>query len=109
MAINAVSFVDKFLAGATKKTVARGSLIFGLDATASREKTWDLASHVQVRMFEEVAAIGALDLQLVYFRGTAGANAECKASSLGRRTNAAGEPDDERQMRRRPYPDQARA
>ena len=79
MTIQALSFVDKFLAGATRKTV-RGNLIFGLDATASRERTWDMASHLQVKMFQEVASIGALDLQLVYFRGTTGANAECKAS-----------------------------
>jgi hypothetical protein len=81
MTDQAISRVDKFLAGATKKPSSRGNLIFALDATASREKTWDTAAHLQVQMFHEVAVIGSLDLQLVYFRGTAGTNAECKASA----------------------------
>jgi hypothetical protein len=48
----------------------RGRLIFGLDATASREATWDMASQLQARMFEEAAKIGGLDVQLVYYRGS---------------------------------------
>jgi hypothetical protein len=47
----------------------RGRLIFALDATASREGTWDMASQLQARMFEEAAKIGGLDVQLVYYRG----------------------------------------
>lgn len=47
----------------------RRRLIFALDATASREPTWDLATHLQVQMFEEAAKVGGLDVQLVYFRG----------------------------------------
>jgi hypothetical protein len=47
----------------------RGRLIFCLDATASREPTWDRAAQLQAQMFETVAAIGGLDVQLVYFRG----------------------------------------
>jgi hypothetical protein len=47
----------------------RGRLIFALDATASREATWDMASQLQTAMFEEAAKIGGLDLQLVYYRG----------------------------------------
>jgi hypothetical protein len=54
----------------------RGRLIFALDATASREATWDKASQLQAEMFQTVAAIGGLDIQLVYFRG----HAECVAS-----------------------------
>ena len=54
----------------------RGRLIFALDATASRERTWDTASHLQAQMFETVAAIGGLDVQLVYYRG----HGECVAS-----------------------------
>jgi hypothetical protein len=49
---------------------SRGRLIFALDATASREETWDLAAQLQAAMFEEAAKIGGLDVQLVYYRGS---------------------------------------
>jgi hypothetical protein len=55
---------------------ARGRLIFGLDATASRKETWDRAAALQAEMFRATAAIGKLDLQLVYYRG----DRECRAS-----------------------------
>ncbi len=48
---------------------SRGRLIFALDATGSREGTWDLATHLQAQMFQEAARIGGLDIQLIYFRG----------------------------------------
>jgi len=68
-----ISRVDQLLAEiSSRQPKARGNLIFGLDATASRERTWD----TQAQMFLEVATIGTLDLQLVYFRG----NGECRAS-----------------------------
>jgi hypothetical protein len=54
----------------------RGRLIFALDATASREATWDQACQLQGEMFEATAAIGGLDVQLVFYRGFR----ECKAS-----------------------------
>jgi hypothetical protein len=54
----------------------RGRLIFALDATASREQTWDTACKLQAEMFREAASAGGLDLQLVYYRGLD----ECKAS-----------------------------
>jgi hypothetical protein len=54
----------------------RGRLIFGLDATASREWTWDAACKLQAEMFREAATAGGLDLQLVYHRGLD----ECRAS-----------------------------
>jgi hypothetical protein len=47
----------------------RGRLIFALDATASRENTWDMAAQLQASMFEEAAKVGGLDVQLVYYRG----------------------------------------
>jgi hypothetical protein len=72
----APSRVDKFLAGVSSRPQQRGNLIFALDATASRERTWDTAAQLQAQMFREVALIGALDMQLVYYRGTD----ECKAS-----------------------------
>jgi hypothetical protein len=55
---------------------ARGRLIFALDATASRQPTWDTAAQLQAQMFAAVAAIGGLDVQLVYYRGPD----ECVAS-----------------------------
>jgi hypothetical protein len=55
--------------------LSRGRLIFGLDATASREATWDIARDLQAKMFRDAAPIGQLECQLVYFRGH-----ECRAS-----------------------------
>jgi hypothetical protein len=50
-----------------KTRLNRGRLIFALDATASREPTWDMAAQLQAQMFQQ--AIGRLDVQLVYYRG----------------------------------------
>ncbi len=65
--------IDAFLAkvAATPAPAAggRGRLIFALDATMSREPTWDTACHIQAEMFEATRAIGGLDVQLVFFRG----------------------------------------
>ncbi len=47
----------------------RGRLIFGMDATASRQPSWDQASHIQAEMFKETAALGGLEIQLAYYRG----------------------------------------
>ena len=47
----------------------RGRLIFALDATASREPTWDRACHIQGQMFAETAELGGLSIQLCYYRG----------------------------------------
>ena len=59
------------IAALLEKTRAnRGRLIFGLDATASREPTWDLAAQLTADMFLEAAKIGGLDVQLVFYRGT---------------------------------------
>ncbi len=42
----------------------------------SRQPTWDQACVLQADMFEEAAARGGLDIQLLYYRGFA----ECRAS-----------------------------
>jgi hypothetical protein len=47
----------------------RGRLIFAMDATMSRQPTWDLALGLQADMFRAVKEVGSLDVQLVYFRG----------------------------------------
>jgi hypothetical protein len=74
------SAIDQFLGAAAKLPVAevtgRGRLIFALDATMSRQSTWDLAQSVQGKMFSTAAAHGGLEVQLVYYRGFG----ECKAS-----------------------------
>lgn len=54
----------------------RGRLLFALDATMSRQPTWDLACSLQAQMFDTVAKTGGLDVQLLYFRGFG----ECQAS-----------------------------
>src|SRR3954465_4981588 len=73
--------IDAFLAqvkGLAPTTAAgqRGRLIFALDATMSRQPMWDSACRLQADRFREAAAIGGLDVQLVYYRGLA----ECRAS-----------------------------
>ncbi len=77
---SARSRVDEFLAKVKKPVPAHGSVVIALDATASRQPTWDAASHLQSQMFREVATIGALDVQTLFFRGSARVDAECKAS-----------------------------
>jgi len=52
-----------------KSNTRRGRLIFGIDATASREPLWDQACHIQGEMFQETASLGGLDIQLVYYKG----------------------------------------
>ena len=54
----------------------QGRLIFAMDATMSRQPSWDLALELQADMFRAVKAVGGLDVQLVYFRGYN----ECQAS-----------------------------
>lgn len=44
-------------------------LIFSLDATASRQATWDVASQLQNEMFSCTQSLGGLNVQLCYFRG----------------------------------------
>lgn len=78
-AASSKSDIEAFLANAKSVTVPpgqRGRLIFALDATMSRQPTWDMAQAVQGRMFETAAKTGGLDVQLVYFRGFT----ECRAS-----------------------------
>jgi hypothetical protein len=73
--INAFLGKVKSLAPATAAG-QRGRLIFALDATMSRQPTWDTACGLQADMFREAAAVGGLDVQLVYYRGLT----ECRAS-----------------------------
>ncbi|HUV22324.1 MAG TPA: VWA domain-containing protein, partial [Gammaproteobacteria bacterium] len=54
---------------AVKSGQQRGRLMFAMDATASREPSWDRACRIQGEMFSETAALGGLDIQLCYYRG----------------------------------------
>ena len=65
------AFLDR-----ARKPKGQGRLIFALDATMSRQPTWDRAMHLQSGMFDAAAGLGTLDIQLVYFRGFK----ECRAS-----------------------------
>jgi len=63
--------VQQFLSkvAAMPKTAGDARMIFALDATASRESTWDVASQLQTEMFVSTQALGGLNIQLCYFRG----------------------------------------
>lgn len=56
-------------APAILNTGAEGRLLFALDATASRQRTWDQACHLQSEMFLEASKIGGLQVQLCYYQG----------------------------------------
>jgi hypothetical protein len=51
------------------QTSHRGRIAFVIDATASRERTWDNAAQLQSEMFNEAAKLGGLEMQVTYFRG----------------------------------------
>lgn len=75
------SMIDSFLEEAKRLGPAQGGsprarLVFALDATMSRQPTWDLACRVQGDMFAAASRAGGLSVQLVYFRGFG----ECRAS-----------------------------
>lgn len=65
--------VQQFLSkvAAMPKSTGDARLIFSLDATASRQATWDVASKLQTEMFLSTQALGGLNVQLCYFRGFA--------------------------------------
>ncbi len=74
------AFLDAVRKTPVKTSSERGRLIFALDATMSRQPTWDLAQQLQAEMFKAAASVGGLDIQLVYFRGFS----ECRASRFMR-------------------------
>lgn len=63
------AFLKKAKLLAPVQGAARGRLIFALDATMSRQPTWDMACALQGEMFSAAASGGNLSVQLVYFRG----------------------------------------
>lgn len=70
------SFLDRLASQPVTTAAGRGRLVFALDATASREATWARAQALHAEMFTAAAALGGLEVQLVYYRGLG----ECRAS-----------------------------
>jgi len=70
------AFVRKVGAVARPNAASDGRLLFALDATMSRQPTWDLACSLQGEMFKAIPKESALQVQLLYFRGMG----ECRAS-----------------------------
>src|SRR5580693_4396960 len=70
------AFVAKAHAMSPHAAGAKGRLVFALDATMSRQPTWDMACALQADMFREAASLGSLDIRLVYYRGLN----ECRAT-----------------------------
>lgn len=60
----------------TERRASRARLVFAIDATASRQPTWDTACHVQAQMFEAAEGMGGIEVQLVFYRG----KDQCRAS-----------------------------
>lgn len=78
------AFVRHARAVAPVHGTGTGRLILALDATMSRQPTWDLACKLQAEMFDAVGKAGSLNVQLVYFRGFG----ESRASRFVRDTDA---------------------
>src|SRR6195952_961470 len=75
-AADIAAFVAKARAMSPHREGAKGRMVFALDATMSRQPTWDMACALQADMFREAASIGSLDIRLVYYRGLN----ECRAT-----------------------------
>lgn len=64
--------IDRFLQTSrniTEFVAKQPRLLFAMDATASRQPTWDHASQVQQEMFRATGTVSSLAVQLAYYRG----------------------------------------
>ncbi len=64
--------IDKFLTRSNslvRRETPCGRLIFAIDATASRQPTWNRARQIQGKMFMATQNLGGLEIQLCYYRG----------------------------------------
>ena len=66
--------VNKFLSQVAKtplprSSASKGRLVFAMDATASREPTWERACQLHAEMFKVTDELGGLSIQLCYYRG----------------------------------------
>ena len=80
---SASAIADFIKSAKTTNTASAGRLVFAMDATMSRQPSWDRAMTLQASMFDAVDEAGksrgdgaGLSVQLVYFRGFG----ECRAS-----------------------------
>lgn len=78
------AFVKKVGQLARPNASEDGRLLFAMDATMSRQPTWDMAVSLQAGMFEAIPKDAALQVQLIYFRGLG----ECRASKWMRDASA---------------------
>jgi hypothetical protein len=78
------SFLDKVKSMAVASPNGQGRLVFAMDATMSRQPTWDRALGFQAQMFSATKRAAALHVQLVYFRGFN----ECRASKWVKNADA---------------------
>ena len=63
------AFIGKVHNAPLVTNAGKGRLIFAMDATASREHCWDMASHQHAAMFAEADKVSAISVQLCYYRG----------------------------------------
>jgi hypothetical protein len=70
------AFLDAMAAARPRARTGEGRLVIVLDATMSRQPTWDAAMAIQSEMFAAAASRGGLEIELVFFRGFE----ECHAS-----------------------------
>jgi hypothetical protein len=64
--------IDKFLTRSktlAERAASDARLLFAIDATASRQPTWDRACQLQGEMFLTTRDLGGLSVQLCYYRG----------------------------------------
>lgn len=78
------AFLEKARAVRSGGPGQQGRLVLALDATMSRQPTWDLACSLQAEMFDAVEKNSKLAVQLVYFRGFG----ECRSSKFVNDTTA---------------------
>ncbi len=63
-------FLEKVASTPALKTNSKeGRLLFAMDATASRQPTWDRACQLQSTMFKATEQLGGLSVQLCYYCG----------------------------------------
>ncbi len=53
-------FIKKLSTVPSINNASSGKILFGLDATASRQPMWDRATHIQAEMFEAALSLGGL-------------------------------------------------
>ena len=63
------SFLREIARLPARRAGTRGRLLFAMDATASREPTWDHACAIQGEMFVAADTLGGLDVRLAFYRG----------------------------------------